>query len=457
MAATGDPAPRSGRRRFPRSATVALALVLVATPLVVMVSCGQAGQPSRAVGEAPGSESIREVDGGSRYYARFPRSLPSDPSYFPIGVWFESVLSEEDIDADKQAGLNLYVALTGNSDLSLIERSGMKVIAQHGDWAARSAGPGSEAIAGWLLADEIDMQMDPRDGFAKLRSLSAELPADDGRLRYANYGKGVTFWNTDGDAARYVNEFQDVVSADNYWFTDRDLCDPSQGGGLLRNGDEPLTPHQCHRAANYGRTVDRVRRLLKPSGSRPVWAFVEVGHPSSDSSWPSIEPAEVTAAVWSSIIHGARGIVYFNHSFGGPAQTQHALREHAYADVRSAVTATNRRIENLAPVLNAPFVDTFASTTAAVDTMTKSYGGRFYLFAASRATRAQRVAFQLPCAGETRISVLDEDRDLRLASGSFEDDFTDANAVHIYRIDGSGCWLPAGRPADSAPGPSSEG
>ena len=36
-----------------------------------------------------------------------------------------------------------------------------------------------------------------------------------------------------------------------------------------------------------------------------------------------------------------------------------------------------------------------------------------------------------------------QDRELRLASGSFEDDFTDGNAVHIYRIDGSACWLPA--------------
>jgi hypothetical protein len=46
----------------------------------------------------PGSASLQQVDGGPRYYAKFPRSLPSGPSYFPVGVWFESVLSQADVD-----------------------------------------------------------------------------------------------------------------------------------------------------------------------------------------------------------------------------------------------------------------------------------------------------------------------------------------------------------------------
>ena len=387
--------------------------------------------------------SLRQVDGGTRYYARFPHSLPSDATYFPIGVWFESVLSQADIDADREVGINLYVALTRDSDLQLIERSGMRVIAQQDEWADRAEAPGAEAIAGWLLADEVDMQMSPRRGFATMLSRREAVPPHDGRLRFANYGKGVTFWNTRADAARYVNEFQDVVSADNYWFTDSDVCGVSQGGALLRTG-RPLTPSRCHLAANYGRTVDRLRDLVEPARSRPVWAFIEVGHPFSEPSWPSIEPAQVSAAVWSSIISGARGIVYFNHSFGGPAPTQHALREAAYADVRAELELTNARIERLAPVLNAPYVDRFASTSGAVDTMTKRSGGRFYVFAASRTPSAQRAALHVPCAGEQQVSVLDEDRTLPLSGGSFEDTFADGNAVHIYRIDsGSACWLRA--------------
>ena len=40
--------------------------------------------------------------------------------FFPVGVWFESVTSQSDIDMDKAAGLNTYVELTDNSDLPLI-------------------------------------------------------------------------------------------------------------------------------------------------------------------------------------------------------------------------------------------------------------------------------------------------------------------------------------------------
>ena len=386
---------------------------------------------------------IRQVDGGPRYYARFPRSLPSDASYFPIGVWLESVQAQADLDADREAGLNLYVGLTANSKLPLVARSDMKVIAQQNEWLDRADAPGSEAIAGWLLTDETDMQMRPRAGFRTMRSVNRALPTDDGRLRYTNYGKGVMFWNTDAQASRYVSAFQDVVSADNYWFTDRDICAESQGGALLARGRR-LSRRRCHRAANYGRTVARVRELMRPLGSRPVWVFVEVGHPFTEAHWPSIEPAEAAAAVWSGIIHGARGVVYFNHSFGGPILTQHALREPAYAAMRQQVATTNARIRRLAPVLNAPFVDRFVTTRAAVDTMTKRYGGSFYVFAGSRATRAQNAVFHVDCGGDATVSVLDEDRTLRLSGGTFEDSFADGNAVHIYRIeDARACPSPA--------------
>src|SRR5882724_5029107 len=44
-----------------------------------------------AVFRIPGASSnvvqFRHVDGGQDYYSQFSNSLPSDPSYFPIGVW----------------------------------------------------------------------------------------------------------------------------------------------------------------------------------------------------------------------------------------------------------------------------------------------------------------------------------------------------------------------------------
>jgi hypothetical protein len=54
---------------------------------------------------------LRNIDGDPEYYSRFSNSLPSDPNYFPLGVWFQSVVSQADVDLDREAGLNLYVVL----------------------------------------------------------------------------------------------------------------------------------------------------------------------------------------------------------------------------------------------------------------------------------------------------------------------------------------------------------
>ena len=67
--------------------------------------------------------SLQDVDGGPNYYARFAHALPSAASYFPIGVWFESVTSQADVDKDRDVGLNLYVAVTANPEHNLVESS----------------------------------------------------------------------------------------------------------------------------------------------------------------------------------------------------------------------------------------------------------------------------------------------------------------------------------------------
>jgi hypothetical protein len=404
--------------------------------------------PTPVPSQAP-AVTLEQVDGGPGWYGRFSNPLPSDPAFFPIGVWFESVLSQADIDKDKGAGLNTYVVLTADSSLPLISANGMKVLAHHGEWEARAGAEGAQAIAGWELRDEIDMELGPDQGFAELQRILAGLPVD-GRLRYNNYGKGVMFWHSDAEAARFINA-QDLVSADTYWFTDNNICSQWEGGALLTDSTRPLTAAECHRASNYGATVRRVRQLVSPPGSRPVWAFVEVGHPFTQADWPTIRPQEVQAAVWQSLIAGARGVIYFNHSFGGPNQTQHALRDPAYAEIRSAVSATNRQIAALAPVLNAPTVSSGWSQGAGTTAMVKWANGHFYLFAGSGGS-AVTGTLSMPCVGDASAAVLGEDRTIPVRGGSFADAFSDGNAVHIYRIDGgSTCGLPT-ETAQPAPG-----
>ena len=312
---------------------------------------------------------------------------------------------------------------------------------------------------GWLLADEIDMQQANAAGAAaartELQNTINSLP-NDGRLTYTNYGKGVMFWNDSPDAEKYVNDFQDVTSADIYWFTDSDLSVASQGGRLLNN-EQPLTIAQTRLAANYGYTVDRMRELDAMDGvHQPIWNFVEVGWPfdrTAAQGGRQILPDEIKAAVWHSIIAGAQGVIYFNHSFGGPDPTQHALRDPAYAAQREAVDSTNALIEQLAPVLHSPFDDGFATVNDSVRVMTKYYNGEHYVFAGSTVNGAATAPDTFTLGGITDgiAEVVGENRSIPIVNGQFSDTFADGNAIHIYHIVTDGTPPPPDTTPPNAP------
>ena len=267
----------------------------------------------------------------------------------------------------------------------------MRLLAQR-DWSPRSLG---SETAGWEIADEIDMQPDSNGGTCKnLKGIRDGLPADR-RLRYNNYGKGVIFWDTDAEAACYVKSV-DVPSTDVYWFNDSDSCSRWQGGKLLfPNAPRALTGSECHRASNYGAQTRQVRKLANysvPSGrsSRsgppsPIWAPESPPLRSGRQSGTQSSPG--------------REIIYFNHSFGGTCQTQHALREPCYTTHRKMVKSVNGQIASLAPVLNAPFVTSGWSHNAATKAMVKWRGGHFYFFAGSSDNASSTGSFSIPCVG----------------------------------------------------------
>lgn len=433
-----------GRRAWPLVLGLALLTVLcIIGTFLLTHQFGRTDAEQRKSLQIP--VSIREVDGGPNYYARFQNSLPTTAEFFPIGIWQESLTDPSDSPRDSSIGINVYVDLTSNSEPSL-------AAAQH-SYALVSA-PLSGG-AGKVLSDEVDMWAGAGTaewtgagpgsgqacrppgqgcGFTIQRELLKGVPET--TLAYANYGKGVTFWQSPQEAAVFVNEFPDLVSADNYWFTDPNICGPSEGGSALGGGGL-LPTEKCRLAANYGWTVEKIRTLISPSGSKPVWGFVEVGHPFGEEDAPTITGEELRAAVWSSLIHGARGIVYFNHNFGGPCPTQHLLREPCGDYIRPHVSAINTQLKALAPVLNAPFLDGATIATGPVDHSTKLLNGEVFVFAGANKAAGGAATFQLQCGGSSAV-VLDENRKVPVINGSFTDTFANGNAVHLYRIEGGG-------------------
>jgi hypothetical protein len=307
----------------------------------------------------------------------------------------------------------------------------MKVLLQQEEWLQDARRLGAET-AGWVLGDEIDMSLG-ESACTEQQNRKRRLPADR-RLRYNNFGKGVIFWLSSVDAACLVNAVN-IASTDIYWFSDGGVCSTGEGGsqsGVVKQNN-------CRVAANYGWQVNRVRSLVKPARSKPVWSFVELGCPMMRCT----NVPQIRAAVWHSLIAGARGIEYFNHSFNGVADTHNILRDSRYANVRAAVIQLNARIQSLRRVLDSPFVSRGFRANSSVRAMAKWDGSNFYVFAGTAGHFGPVTgSFSIPCVGNARATVLGESRSIPVNGGSFSDTFANPNAVHIYRIDGgSGCGL----------------
>jgi len=345
----------------------------------------------------PGSPTLQQIDGGTSYYAQFTNTQGMDAaSYFPIAVWGSYSQTQSNLNIDAGVGINTYVWAADSNFMDEIRADGRFKVIQ--DESSRS-NIGSETD-GWLLGDEIDMTQGPGACPNAINAIKAGLP-NDGRFRYTNYGKGVLNWgtvgvggHTDTSSACFINA-QDVTSADLYWHTDP---------------YENQWP-QWHTSWGYGWSMERMRQLDATDGVRkPQWGFVEVGHPFDNGG--TITPAQIRGAVWHTLIGGARGLIYFQHSFGGSCPNQLLLRsstsDPCYGAVVTMVTSINAQIKALAPVLNSPFVTSGHSASTSIDHMVKWDGTNFYVFAAARSGGSATMS--IPCVGNATATVLNEGR-----------------------------------------------
>jgi hypothetical protein len=388
---------------------------------------------------------LEQVDGGPNYYAQFSNSLSVNSTFFPVAVWGSYAHEGGNVNEDKAVGINTYVWVADQSAgfMANIRNAGQRVITNS------AANTGAET-AGWLLDDEADMQPGVENCPSHNDSVKALRP-NDGRFYYSNYGKGVIFWGTDAQAACWVN-YDEVNSADIYWFTDGNVCTSSSEGPRFYGleGIRALTQAECRRARNYGDVVQDMRRLDALNGSprHPIWNFVEVGCPFTGSGGGNcITPAQARAAVWHSLIAGARGIIYFQHSFSG-CITHHVLRENSglcggvYQPMIDMITHVDAQAKSIAPALNGPKLTSGFSANANVRTVAKWDGSKFYVLAGSAENTSTTGSFSISCVGDATATVLGESRSVPVVAGAWSDAFAGGNAVHIYRIDGgSTCGL----------------
>jgi hypothetical protein len=179
---------------------------LVLIPLALLLFAAPAQCPNQP-GPAGNKVETTPVDGGQNYYGQFTNGLPTTPDHFPIGGWLRPALDRTQVNNYVDFGMNLFVGVECPecANEALFRAAGLKTLIQAGE-RTRFNDIGS-VNAGWLIGDELDMCCGPPgfgggNGYNMLANTNNGLPSD-GKARYANYGKGVMFWKSDSDAARF--------------------------------------------------------------------------------------------------------------------------------------------------------------------------------------------------------------------------------------------------------------
>lgn len=380
-------------------------------------------------------------EGGGEYWNAFdaPREAGwSDDSFFPITLWFNAIMSNEEVKYDKKLGFNTYIGMDPSTPYELFADNDAFWI---GGPLNDSFNADSKNWVGDFLGDEIDGRFDVATGQKMMREAS-DLTEGTGRFRYTNYTQIVMAqYMKAKDIETYVNDYSDVVSIDMYWYT-IPFCSqlPLQHAYLFA-----LTESNCRTSSSYGKTMQALRERDAVDGElQRLWQFVEIlnGGPGQDADYiEEISPGQLKGAVMNSLIHEARGIVYFNQSLSGDCLAGAVVRQSQVVDDYcgkeqvEAAGEINLLIHSLAPVLNTQsYVFDFGP---GLDTMLKTKGDAAYIFSMlddSHQTGERIFTVPEQLRGKP-IEVIGEDRTIEPKSdGTFTDTFEHEYTYHVYKV-----------------------
>jgi len=352
----------------------------------------------------------------------YSNGFPQTPNFFPIGVWLQSPARAAQY---KRIGINTYVGLWGGpteAQLAQLAKHEMFAIVSQNELALASEN--RHVIKAWLHQDEPDNAQSTGLGFygpcipaAEVVRQTRAMTARDGtRPVLLNFGQGIAneFWKGRGSCTG-DQQYYDIASRD---------------AAILSFDIYPVGSKIPQVKGNLEYVARGVTNLRgHATDGQNIWAILETT--ALDPNRP-VSPAEVRAEVWMSLIHGARGLVYFVHEFS-PKVREDAVFRHP--DVVAELSKTNSLINSLAIVLNSPDVkETIAvASTSPIATMMKKHENRLYVFAVAMKNAASKPQFTIEGLGDVQAHVIGEDRSIVIRQGLFGDDF-EGYGVHIYEI-----------------------
>ena len=358
-------------------------------------------------------------------YAQWSNGPSTNADYFPIGVW---VQNPKNAERYKAAGINLYVGLwrgPTEEQLDALHKAGMRVICAQNAFALSNKS--DPTIAAWMQNDEPDNAQSLGRG----KGYGPTIAPEETRRRYEkmraadltrpvllNLGQGVAWDDYIGRGVRRNHP--------------EDYLEYLKGCDIASFDIYPAVHSDKAVAGKLEFVAKGVARLVEwTGGAKPVWNCIECTHIENPNVKPT--PEQVRAEVWMSLIHGSRGLIYFVHQFK-PTFQEAALLEDP--EMLTAVTAINRQIHSLAPVLNSAAVkDPIAKCdNAAIALMVKRHEGAIYLFAVSMQNAPANATHSLNDLPANAVAeVLDEHRSIEIREGKLSDTFKPYQ-VHLYRI-----------------------
>ncbi|MEN8157058.1 MAG: T9SS type A sorting domain-containing protein [Bacteroidota bacterium] len=363
---------------------------------------------------------------------RWVNGFADDSTFFPIAVWLQNPSFAVEY---LSTGVNLQIGLwqgPTERQLGMLKSAGLPVICNQNSVALSSAS--NDIIVGWLQhPDEPDnAQKNDYGGWGPCVPTDTMISryneirsADTTRPVIISLGQGTSYTDFPGRgtcaSATWMYEdymkAADIVTFDIY---------PVTSKYEMVQGNLWYVPRGVDNLRNWG------------DDSKPIWAWIETTHiKSPDTIKPT--PDQVRAEVWMALIHGARGFGYFCHEWVP------TFNEHAWLDdpeMKAAITEINAGVTALAPVLNAPALETGVTRELddiygiGIDMMVKHLDDTLYILTAGMEDFGSNGAtFNIQADTEiaSNVIVIGEDRELELTDNSFHDEF-DGYAIHLYKI-----------------------
>jgi hypothetical protein len=343
---------------------------------------------------------------------------------------------------DKALGINTYAQGNDASPSAAIKANGMFTLFKPADAPA-----GWSQQVGTLLDDEVDGRYDTASGLSHMRSLAAQYDVSKtGGFTYSNWTSGILTYDRSMKFSTDYYNTANVNSVDQYFYA-VPQCD--WGANQLRwrtpQGQNPIDPTNCRTASSYGKIMSLQQEVNAARNVQaPLWALPTViSTGGSTGGYKQLTPDQVKAQVWASIIHEARGIVWFSQS---PDQQNinDCISGDAFRDARVSNTAclreqvkaageVNNQVKALAPVINTQSYAWDFGT--GIDSMLKVKDGSAYIFAMTDDGKTGSRTFTLPAGvnGST-VEVVNEGRTIPVQGGKFTDSFPNEFTSHVYKV-----------------------